>query len=33
MLIDKNNDEDFGHENQMFLKISIKMNRNLDYME
>jgi hypothetical protein len=33
MLIDKNNDEDFVQEIQMFLKISIKMNKNLDYME
>ncbi len=33
MLIDKNNDEEFVPENKMFLKISIKMNKNLDYME
>jgi hypothetical protein len=32
MLIDKNNDEYIDHENKMFSKILIKMNKNLDYM-
>jgi hypothetical protein len=32
MLIDKNNDEDFDHENKMFSTMLIKMNKNLDYM-